>query len=691
MTGAGSRGAKPASPAAEPRSRSLFSDLDLHLFHEGSHFHAEEKLGSHPGVVDGVAGTFFAVFAPNAKSVSVMGDFNGWNKQSHPLAPRGSMGVWEGFVAGIGRGAVYKYHLVSRHGGYRVDKADPYAVAQERPPETASIVQELDFVWHDADWMSTRGDRQKTGSPLSVYEVHLGSWRRGEGGRMLGYREIAGPLADYAAETGFTHVELLPVMEHPFYGSWGYQVTGYFAVSARQGSPADFQYLVDHLHERGIGVILDWVPSHFPTDGHGLSFFDGTHLYEHADPRQGFHPDWKSAIFNYGRNEVKSFLLSSALFWIEKYHADGLRVDGVASMLHLDYSREPGEWIPNAYGGRENLDAIAFLRRLNDHVLGEHPDVLTIAEESTSWPMVTRSTHVGGLGFRMKWDMGWMNDTLEYMELDPVHRAFNHGLLTFRPMYAYSENFLLPLSHDEVVHLKGSLLWKMPGDEWQRFANLRLLFGYQAAVPGKKLLFMGGEIGQWSEWDHDSSVQWHLLGHPFHDGVHRWVAHLNRLHSGEPALHELDFDPAGFEWVDFRDSLQSVVSFLRSSAAGEIVLAVFNFTPVPRHGYAVGVPRGGVWREIANGDAVEYGGSGIGNAGSAEARPEPRHGRPFSLVLELPPLAALFLKAPDGNEAGPGNGKRETGNDSDGETGNGKRETGSGDDTRTDSPEEDVS
>jgi 1,4-alpha-glucan branching enzyme len=656
---------KKRTPTDAPVADSLLTDLDLHLFHEGNHFHVQDKLGAHPGVRAGEEGCFFGVFAPNAAKVFVMGDFNGWNKQSHPLAPREPGGVWEGFVPGVGRGAIYKYHLVSRHGGYRVDKADPYGFAAERPPLTASVVDVLDFsnAWHDEEWMRSRGARQKPGSPLSIYEVHLGSWRRGPDGRSLSYREIAEPLADYALELGFTHVELMPVMEHPFYGSWGYQVTGYFAVSSRQGSPADFQFLVDHLHQRGLGVLLDWVPSHFPTDEHGLGYFDGTHLYEHADPRQGFHPDWKSNIFNYGRTEVRSFLLSSALFWIEKYHADGLRVDGVASMLHLDYSREPGEWIPNAYGGRENLDAITFLRRMNEHVLETHPDVLTVAEESTSWPMVTRSTRVGGLGFRMKWDMGWMNDALEYFELDPVLRSFHHGNLTFRPMYAYTENFVLPLSHDEVVHLKGSLLFKMPGDEWQKFANLRLLLAYQAAVPGKKLLFMGGEIGQWAEWDHDSSVQWHLLGQPLHDGVQRWVAHLNRLHAGEPALRELDFDPSGFEWVDFRDSSQSIVSFLRKSGrrtteaeaeagagagAGEveIVLCVFNFTPVPRHGYRIGAPRPGVWREIANGDAVEYGGSGIGNAGSAVAEAIPRHGQPFSVPLDLPPLSALFLKAP---------------------------------------------
>ena len=640
---------KPAEPrrrAARPAGPFL-SEEDLFLFHEGRHFHAQNRLGSHPGALPASGpGTHFAVFAPAAASVSVVGDFNGWQGGAHPLAPRGDAGVWEGFVPGVGEGAVYKYRIVSRFRGYTVDKADPYAFAQEMPPRTASIVSRLDFTWNDGKWMESRRDRQRPSSPLSIYEVHLGSWRRGADGGFLNYREIAEPLADYALAMGYTHVELLPVMGHPYYASWGYQLTGYFAVSARQGSPADFQALVDHLHAKGIGVILDWVPSHFPTDEHGLGYFDGTHLYEHADPRQGFHPDWKSAIFNYGRPEVRSFLISSALFWVEQYHADGLRVDGVASMLHLDYSRDPGEWIPNAFGGRENLEAITFLRRLNDHVLGTHPDVLTIAEESTSWPMVTRSTILGGLGFRMKWDMGWMNDTLEYMEQDPVYRAFHHGNLTFRPMYAYSENFLLPLSHDEVVHMKGSLLHRMPGDEWQRFANLRLLLAYQAAVPGKKLLFMGGEIGQWAEWDHDSSVQWFLLERPLHAGIQRWAAELNRLHTSEAALHELDFDPAGFEWIDLQDSPQSVVSFMRRAIGGNAVIAVFNFTPVPRHGYRIGAPWGGFWREIASGDAAVYGGSGLGNGEGVEADAVARHGRPFSLSLTLPPLSAIFLSAP---------------------------------------------
>ncbi|MCA1579917.1 MAG: 1,4-alpha-glucan branching protein GlgB [Acidobacteria bacterium] len=647
------RSPKDDSPARRPRRArsstpppgSLFSDDDLHLFHEGSHFHLQNHLGSHPLTRGGAAGCHFAVFAPNAKTVTVTGDFNGWNNESHPLSRRGGGGVWEGFVPGVGEGGVYKYHLVSEYNGYSVDKADPFAFRQERPPRTASVVAALPFVWADTEWMAGRAALQKPTSPLSIYEVHLGSWMRGPEGRFLTYREIAAPLADYAREMGYTHVEFLPVMEHPYYASWGYQVTGFFAPSSRQGAPEDFQSLIDQLHQAGIGVILDWVPSHFPTDEHGLGYFDGTHLYEHADPRQGFHPDWKSAIFNYGRPEVKAFLISSALFWIEGYHADGLRVDGVASMLHLDYSRNPGEWVANEYGGRENLDAISFLRRMNEHVLRAHPDVLTIAEESTSWPMVTRPTSVGGLGFRMKWDMGWMNDTLEYLLLDPVHRAFNHGLLTFRPMYAYSENFLLPLSHDEVVHMKGSLLNKMPGDDWKKFANLRLLLAYQAAVPGKKLLFMGGDIGQWAEWDHDASVQWHLLGQPAHAGIRRWAARMNHLHASELALHELDFEPAGFEWVDFRDSPQSVLAFLRLASNEDAILAAFNFTPVPRHGYRLGVPRGGPWTEIGNGDGADYGGSGLSNGEGVEAEPVPSHGRPFSVLVTLPPLAAIFLKS----------------------------------------------
>jgi 1,4-alpha-glucan branching enzyme len=495
--------------------------------------------------------------------------------------------------------------------------------------------------------MKERKGQNPLTSPISIYEVHLGSWRRvpEEGGRPLTYREMAPLLADYVERMGFTHVEFLPIMEHPFYGSWGYQITGYFAPTSRYGTPQDLMYLIDSLHQRGIGVILDWVPSHFPDDGHGLAYFDGTHLYEHADPRQGFHPDWHSFIFNYGRHEVRSFLMSSATFWLDVFHADGLRVDAVASMLYLDYSRGAGEWVPNAYGGNENLEAIGFLRRFNTEVYKEHPDVMTIAEESTFWPMVSRPTYVGGLGFGFKWDMGWMHDTLAYMAQDPIYRKHHHDKLTFRMLYAFSENFALPLSHDEVVHGKGSLLGKMPGDDWQRFANLRLLFGYQVAQPGKKLLFMGGEIGQWREWNHEGSLDWHLLDEPRHAGLQRWVADLNRLYRAEPALHELDCQPAGFEWVDCHDADQSVVCFLRRGKRGsEVFLMAFNFTPVPRTSYRIGVPRGGTWREVLNSDAREYGGSGWGNLGGVEAAPAPFHGRPCSINVTLPPLAVVFFK-----------------------------------------------
>ena len=638
--------ARPA-PAGRRREPTLLTAVDLHLFNEGSHFHLYRKLGAHPMTAGGKTGCYFAVFAPNAARVSVIGDFNGWDKQGHPLRRRGGSGIWEGFLPGVGPGAVYKYHVVSAHGPYSVDKADPFAFRAERPPRRGSIVATLDFSWTDTAWMEGRGERQKGTSPLSIYEVHPGSWRRvaAEENRSLTYRELALELASYVVDMGFTHVELMPVMEHPFSGSWGYQLTGYFAATSRYGAPEDLAFLIDHLHGRGIGVILDWVPSHFPSDEHGLGYFDGTHLYEHADPRQGFHPDWKSAIFNYGRNEVRSFLLSSAEFWLDVYHADGMRVDGVASMLHLDYSREPGEWIPNAFGGRENLEAISLLRRLNDHVESSRPDVLMIAEESTAWPMVSRPTRVGGLGFDMKWDLGWMNDTLEYMKQDPIYRKYHHDKLTFRPMYAWTENFVLPLSHDEVVHMKGSLLTKMPGDEWQKFANLRLLLAYQWALPGKKLLFMGGEIGQWAEWDHDSSVQWHLLENPRHAGVKTWVAELNRLLAAEAALHVLDFEPAGFEWIDCHDWPHSTLTLMRKGVEpGERLIAAFNFTPVARYGYRVGAPAGGRWRELANSDAAEYGGSGVGNLGGVLAEETPAHGRPFSLSLTLPPLAAVFLK-----------------------------------------------
>jgi 1,4-alpha-glucan branching enzyme len=622
-------------------------DHDLHLFNEGTHYRLYEKLGAHKVTVEGQEGTYFAVWAPNAERVSVIGDFNGWDKGSHRLRPRGQAGIWEEFIAGIQPGALYKFHISSRHNGYRVNKADPFGVHHETPPKTGSVVWELDYTWGDKQWMAERQQRNSLQSPISVYEVHLGSWMRApeENGRPLTYRELAPKLAAYVQQMGFTHVELLPVMEHPFYGSWGYQVTGYFAPTSRYGTPQDFMYLIDTLHQHGIGVILDWVPSHFPNDEHGLAYFDGTHLFEHDDPRQRIHPDWDSYIFNYGRNEVRSFLMSSALFWLSVYHADGLRVDAVASMLYLDYSRKAGEWIPNQYGGRENLEAIDFMRRLNEEVYEEHPDVQMIAEESTAWPMVSRPTHVGGLGFGLKWDMGWMHDTLEYMSKDPVHRSYHHDRLSFRMIYAFTENFALPLSHDEVVHGKGSLLSKMPGDEWQKFANLRLLLGSMYGQPAKKLLFMGGEFGQWGEWSHEGSLEWDLLESDRHGGVRRWVEELNRRYRTEPALHELDTDPSGFEWIDASDSANSVLTFVRKArTSSSLILAVCNFTPVPRQNYRVGAPRPGFWEEILNSDAEEYGGGGWGNLGGVEAASIPYHGRPYSLSVTVPPLAVVFFK-----------------------------------------------
>ncbi len=626
---------------------SLLSNDDLYLFHEGTHFRLYDKLGAHPRTVGGVAGTSFGVWAPNAARVAVVGDFNEWNCDRHPLNRRGWSGIWEGFIPKLGPGARYKFHVESQLNGYVADKADPFAFASELPPRTASVVANLDYDWADGDWMKTRRVKNALDAPLSVYEVHLGSGMRRpeDGNRWLTYRELAPRLAEYAIQLGFTHVEFLPVMEHPFYGSWGYQCTGYFCPTSRYGSPTDLMYLIDYLHQHGIAVILDWVPSHFPTDEHGLGYFDGTHLYEHADERQGFHPEWKSFVFNYGRDEVRSFLISSALFWLKAYHADGLRVDAVASMLYLDFSRTDGEWIPNQYGGRENLQAIAFLRRLNEEVYREVPDCQTIAEDSTSWPMVSRPVYAGGLGFGLKWDMGWMHDTLSYFKLDPIHRTYHHNQLTFRPVYAFWENFVLALSHDEVVHLKGSLLAKMPGDAWQKFANLRLLLGYMYGQPGKKLLFMGCEFGQGREWNHDASLDWHQLAYPAHTEIQRWTTDLNSVLASEPALHELDHSGGGFEWIDCNDALQSVLCFLRKgrSDVNDIVV-ICNFTPVPRFGYTVGVPHGGVWLEILNSDASEYGGSGLGNFGRVEAKPIDVHGRPYSLELTLPPLAVLFFK-----------------------------------------------
>ncbi len=628
-------------------ANSLLSNDDLYLFNEGNHFRLYRHLGAHTATLNGVDGTQFAVWAPNAREVSVVGDFNGWNRSADQLRAHGNSGIWEGFIEGVKKGTIYKYHIKSHHNDYEVDKADPFAVHAETPPKTGSIVWDLDYEWSDDDWMSIRGKRNALDAPISIYEMHLGSWMRvpEDGFRSLSYREIAPKLVEHMQRTGFTHVEFLPIMEHPFFGSWGYQTTGYFSPSSRHGTPQDFMYLVDFLHQNGIGVILDWVPSHFPSDEHGLAYFDGTHLFEHSDPRQGYHPDWNSYIFNYGRDEVRSFLLSSALYWLDKYHVDGLRVDAVASMLYLDYSRKQGEWIPNEHGGRENLEAINFLQHLNREVYGEYPDVQTYAEESTAWPMVSRPIYVGGLGFGMKWDMGWMHDTLDYFSKDPIHRRFHHNELTFRLIYAFNENFVMPLSHDEVVHGKGSLIGKMPGDDWQKFGNLRLLFSMMFAQPGKKLLFMGAEIGQDREWNHDGSIDWDLLQHPLNEGVRRLVEDLNRLYRDEPALHELDFDHAGFSWLDPNDSENSVLSFARKARdSSDMVIAIFNCTPVPRHGYRMGVPEMGTWQEILNSDAEVYGGSGVGNYGEVETTPVPWHGQPRSLKLSLPPLGAIFLR-----------------------------------------------
>ena len=625
----------------------LLTDQDIYHFREGTFVRAYEKLGAHlqPAAAGRVA-THFAVWAPNAAAVSVVGDFNGWQRGRHALEPRAdASGIWEGTLAGVGRGTLYKYHVVSRHDGSAVDKCDPYALRSEVPPRTASVVWDLDYQWHDDEWLARRARVNALGAPWSIYELHLGSWRRvpQEHNRWLSYRELAHAVADYVTDLGFTHVELLPVMEHPFYGSWGYQVTGYFAPSARYGTPQDFMYFVDHLHQRGIGVILDWVPSHFPSDEFALARFDGTHLYEHADPRQGFHPEWSSSIFNYGRAEVRNFLASSALFWLDAYHIDALRVDAVASMLYLDYGRRAGEWIPNRFGGHENLEAVEFLKQLNLAVYRDHADTQTIAEESTAWPMVSRPTYLGGLGFGLKWNMGWMHDTLQYLQHDPIHRKYHHSRLTFSLWYAFTENFVLPLSHDEVVHGKGSLIGKMPGDEWQQFASLRLLFGYMWTHPGKKLLFMGGEFGQRREWQHDESLEWHVLQFPLHAGVQRWVRDLNALYRSTPALHELDFSDEGFQWVECEDGDLSIIAYLRKSRDGSSVLVACNFTPVPRERYQLGVPHGGRWRERLNSDALDYGGSGQGNLGGLQTLAAAAHGHPHSLALRLPPLAVVVL------------------------------------------------
>jgi 1,4-alpha-glucan branching enzyme len=652
--------AVPARPRSRPsRARttapssiaSPLTDVDLYLFNEGTHTRLYEKLGAHPAGSRAADGTHFAVWAPNADAVSVIGDFNDWTAGTDLLAPRGSSGIFEGNVVSARPGALYKFRVHSRFGGYAVDKADPFAFRTEVPPSTASVVWQPRHDWTDQTWMDRRGDRINWRAPVSIYEVHLGSWRRvpEEEDRPFTYREIARPLVDHVIDLGFSHVEFLPLMEHPFYGTWGYETTGFFAPTSRYGEPDGLMELVDVLHAAGIGVILDWVPGHFPADGHSLSYFDGTHLYEHEDPRRGWHPDWNTMLFNYGRNEVRSFLTSSAMFWLDRYHADGLRVDGVASMLYLDYSRAPGQWLPNPEGGRENLDAIRFLRWLNESVYGANRGVATFAEESTAWPLVSRPTTSGGLGFGFKWDMGWMHDTLEYFRKDPVYRQYAQDQLTFRMVYAYSENYVLALSHDEVVHGKGSLLGRMPGDDWQRFANLRLLFAYQAAQPGKKLMFMGSEFGQRNEWHHEHSLDWHLVRQPRHAGVMALVRSLNRIYRETPALHQGDGEGWGFEWVDQSDHLQSVITFLRyGDDRDHPVLAVFNFTPVPRAPYRVGVPRAGTWTLLENSDRAEYGGSGAGTLDAVEADEIPMHGRPCSLSLALPPLGALLFRASEG-------------------------------------------
>ncbi len=623
---------------------SLLTAEDLHLFNEGTHRRIYQKLGAHPS--DKKDGVFFSVWAPNASAVYVMGDFNSWRRASHPLFPRGNSGIWEGFVAEAKDGSAYKYRIVSRDLNFEAEKADPFGFHFEVAPKSASIVRDLSYEWNDQDWLNSRAHKNSLEAPQAIYELHLGSWRKvpEENQRSLSYREMAKILPEYLRKMNFTHVEILPVMEHPFYGSWGYQTLGYFAPTSRYGTPQDFMFLIDSLHQHGIGVILDWVPSHFATDGHGLGLFDGTHLYEHSDPRQGFHPDWGSYVFNYSRHEVRSFLLSSAMFWLDTYHADGLRVDAVASMLYLDYSRKNGDWIPNRYGGCENLEAISFLRTLNETAYLDHPGIQMFAEESTAWPMVSRPTSCGGLGFGYKWDMGWMHDSLRYFQKDPIHRKYHHNSLTFRMLYAWHENFVLPLSHDEIVHGKGSLINQMSGDLWQKFANLRLLFADLYAQPGKKLLFMGAEIAQWNEWTHDHSLDWHLLQYKEHEGIRLWVEMLNKIYREEPALHQNDCSPEGFEWIDCADSNAGVLSWKRKSKDGETIIVVLNLTPVPRINYRVGAPQEGYWKEILNSDSVEYGGSGMGNLGGVWAENIAFHNQPYSINLTLPPLAALFLK-----------------------------------------------
>ena len=651
--------AQEGSPIVGQDFLSIFSDFDLYLFGQGKHYNLYEKMGAHPFTINGVEGVNFAVWAPNAQTVSVIGDFNGWNRSANPMHLRhNDLGVWECFVPALAEGAIYKYAILSRFNHYTVDKTDPYGFAFELRPNTASIVTDIHrHQWQDDAWMEQRGKHQELDSPISIYEVHPGSWRHvperhiegaAEEDRFLTYREMAVDLAAYVKEMGFTHIELMPITEFPYDGSWGYQVTGYYAPTSRFGTPEDFQFFVDSMHQQGIGVFLDWVPSHFPKDGYALSYFDGTHLYEYGDSRKGEHKDWGTYVFDYGRSEVRNFLIANALFWLKEYHIDGLRVDAVASMLYLDYMRKSGEWVANHYGGREHLEAVDFLRQLNEAVYSQQPGTVTIAEESTAWPLVTRPTYVGGLGFTFKWNMGWMHDMLEYMHLDPIYRRFHHQNITFSLMYAYSENFILPLSHDEVVHIKGSLINKMPGDLWQRFAGLRAFFGYMWGHPGKKLIFMGGEFGQWHEWNFKQSLDWHLLeppSSPYHTQLRDFVRDLNLLYQQEPALSELDNDPEGFSWIDPHDSDNSVVSFMRrTKKAQDTLIFVCNFTPVPRHGYRLGVPRAGEYYELINSDATHYGGSGLENKQPMPSGPMYWQSCPHSILLTLPPLATVILK-----------------------------------------------
>ncbi|MFA6119177.1 MAG: 1,4-alpha-glucan branching protein GlgB [Parachlamydiales bacterium] len=624
---------------------SLFRDQDIYFFKEGSHYRLYEKLGAHEIIVNNQKGTLFSVWAPNAKQVSVIGNFNGWNTQTHPLADRwDSSGIWEGFVPDLSEGEIYKYHIVSKYNDYITQRADPFASYSENPPKTASVTRNLDYKWNDQEWMRNRQKYNSLESPYSIYEVHLGSWKRKGNNEFLTYEDLAKDLVRYVKEMGFTHVEFLPIMEHPFYGSWGYQATSYFSPTSRYGTPQQLMYLIDSFHQNGIGVILDWTAAHFPSDGHGLNFFDGTALYEHADPRKGFHPDWNSCIFNYGRNEIKEFLISSAIFWLHKYHVDGIRIDAVASMLYLDYSRKEGEWIPNENGGRENLEAIAFLQTLNKVVYSQFPDTQVFAEESTSWPQVTRPTYSGGLGFGFKWNMGWMHDTLKYFSLDAIFRKYHHNELTFSMLYAFNENFLLPLSHDEVVHGKGSLISKMPGDDWQKYANFRLLFGYMYTHPGKKLSFMGSEFAYGPEWNHDQSLDWNNLN-LYQQKIMLWIKDLNFFYKEEKCLYEKDFDWDGFEWIDCTDYEKSILSYIRKPKSGKnIVLAVCNFTPVVRENYQIGVPCRGKWKKILNSDDKTYLGSGFNNFIEVDTEEKSFHGRPFSINLSLPPLAIVILK-----------------------------------------------